>query len=100
MGTLAAVGFALAALLLLAAGAGLRSRGSMGDVPFYDAGDATDPAALARIVAASLVAFGALTLAFAAFEAVDGATETVVAAYAVAVMAIAIVTAGVTRKYE
>lgn len=100
MGTLAAAGFSLAALLLFAAGAGLLSRGSMNDVPLYDAGGATDPVALARVVALSLVVFGVLTLAFAVFEAVDGTTETVVAAYAVAVMAVAVVTAGFTRAYE
>jgi hypothetical protein len=41
-----------------------------------------------------------LTLAFAALEALDETTEAVVAAYAVAVMAVAIVTAGLTRTYE
>lgn len=100
MGTLAAVGFALAAVLLLAGAAGLRSRGSMDAIPLYDVEDTTDPVALARVVALSLGTFGVLTLAFAALEALDETTETVVAAYAVGVMAVAIVTAGFTRTYE
>lgn len=100
MGTLAAVGYALTAFLLLAAGAGLLSRGSMDIVPLYDAERATDPFALARVVALSLAAFGVLTLAFAVLEALDETTETVVAAYAVGVMAVAVITAGFTRKYE
>ena len=100
MGTLAAVGFALAGLLLLAVSVTLYSRESMAAVPFYDAADAENPVALARVVAVSLAAFGVFTLAFATLETLDATTETVVAAYTVAVMAVAVLTAGVTRTYE
>lgn len=100
MGVLAAVGYALAALVLLASGATLFSRESMAAVPLYDAADAADPVALARVVAVSLTTFGVLTMAFAAFELLDATTETVVASYAVAVLAVAVVAAGVTRTFE
>lgn len=100
MGTIAAAGYALVGVLLLAAGGVLYARESMAAVPFYDATRATDPVALSRLLAHSLVAFGALTLGFAALTLLDRTGEIVVAGYAVGVMAVAVVTAGVTRQYE
>jgi len=100
MGLLVAVAYAAIALALLAAGRALFVAESMDGVPFYDPADAEDPAALARVLGVSLVAFSLSTFAFAAFEAVERTTTIVVAAYTTLVLTVALLTATQTRKYE
>ncbi|MFB6269225.1 MAG: hypothetical protein ABEH83_04725 [Halobacterium sp.] len=100
MGIVAAAAYAAIAVALVAAGVALYSRGSMDAVPLFDPEAATDPVALARTIGVSLAAFGLVTLAFAAFEAVDETGVVVVAGYGVVVLVIALVTATRTRKYE
>lgn len=100
MGIVAAVVYGALGLALVAAGGALRARRSMADVPFYDPSDATDPEALAQVLGLSLSVLGIATLAFAAVEAFGGADGIVVAAYAVVVLTVALVTALQTRQYE
>ncbi|WP_336036942.1 hypothetical protein [Halobacterium yunchengense] len=100
MGTVAAAGYAALGLALAAAGLALRRAETMSPVPLYDESTATDPAALARVLGAALVAFGAATLAFAALEAVERTGVVVVAGYGVVVLTVALVTAARTRHYE
>lgn len=100
MGIVVAAVYAALAVLLIAGGVALVAQQSMAGVPMYDPETATDPTALARVLGLSLVAFGVATLAFAAVEAVDRTTVVTVAAYGVAVLGIAVLTAARTRKYE
>jgi hypothetical protein len=100
MGLVAGALYGVLGAARVAAGATLRARESMTSVPLYDPAAASDPAALARVVGASLVAFGAATLAFAALEGVDRTGGVVVAGDAVVVLAVALLTAARTRKYE
>lgn len=100
MGFAAAAAYGVLGTALLAAGATIRSQASMAGVPLYDADGATNPAALAGVVGASLAAFGVATLAFAAVEAVDRTSVVVVAGYAIAVLCIALAAGSRTRRYE
>jgi len=85
---------------LLAGGWALYSARSVDALPLYDAEEATDPAALAVVLALSLAAFGVATLAFAAVQAADRNSVVVVATYGVVVLCIALATAWRTRAYE
>ena len=100
MGIVVAAVYGTLGAALLAGGHSLYTTESMDPVPLYDPETATDPAALARVLGLSLVAFALATLAFAAFEALDQTTGVVVAGYAVVVLCIALLTAARTRKYE
>lgn len=100
MGIVAAAVYGTIGVALLAGGRVLYAAESMESVPLYDPETATNPAALARVLALSLAAFGLATVAFAAFEALDRTTGVVVSAYAVVVLCIALLTAVRTRKYE
>jgi hypothetical protein len=100
MGIVVAVVYTAIALALVAGGASLYSRASMDVVPLYDPDAATNPAALARVLGLSMLAFGVATLVFSALEAVDRTGVVVVATYGVAVLTIALVAATQTRKYE
>ncbi|MFB6072359.1 MAG: hypothetical protein ABEJ88_05250 [Halobacterium sp.] len=100
MGLVVAAAYAAIASALLAAGVALHSAETMDPVPLFDSSSATNPVALARVVGASLVAFGVATLAFAALEALDQTTTSVVAGYTTVVLVVALLTASRTRKYE
>lgn len=100
MGIVVAAAYATIGLALLAAAGALFAAESMDGVPLYDPATASNPAALARVLGLSLAAFAVVTLAFAAFEAVDRTTTPVVAGYTTLVLTIALLAATRTRKYE
>lgn len=100
MGLVAAAAYAAIGAALIGSGAALWTRESMDDVPLYDAASATNPAALARVLGLSLVAFGVSTLVFAGFEVVDRTSVVVVSAYGVVVLSVGVVAATRTREYE
>lgn len=100
MDVVAALPYAALAAALLAGGWALYRAGSMTAVPLYDAATASDPAALSVVLAASLAALGAVTLAFAGLHAAGRSSVVVVAGYGVVVLCIALGTAWRTRAYE
>lgn len=100
MGIVVAAAYAVIGFGLLAAGRSLLAAESMNGVPLYDPETASNPAALARVLALSLAAFAVATIAFAAFEAVDRTTTPVVAGYTTVVLTVALLAATRARKYE
>jgi hypothetical protein len=100
MDYVAAAPYGLLGVFLVVGGALLYAAESMAGVPLYEAGSASDPAALARVLGASLSAFGVSTLAFAALHALDRADVVVVASYGVVVLCTAFLTAWRVRPYE
>jgi len=100
MELVAATPYLALAAALLAGGWALYDAGSVEVLPLYDAEAATDPAALAVVLALSLVAFGVATLAFATVQAAGRNSVVVVAAYGVVVLCIALATAWRSRAYE
>lgn len=100
MDYVAAAPYGLLGVLLAVSGGLLYAAESMDGVPLYEAGSAADPAALARVLGVSLVAFGIATLAFAALRAVNQDDVVVVASYAVVVLCTALLTAWRAQPYE
>jgi hypothetical protein len=100
MDFVAAAPYGLLGVLLAVSGGLLYAAESMDGVPLYETGSAADPAALARVLGVSLVAFGASTLVFAGLRAVNRTDVVVVASYAVVVLCTALLTAWRARPYE
>jgi len=100
MELVAAAPYLALAAALFGGGWALYSARSVEPLPLYDAETATDPAALAGVLARSLTAFGVATLAFAAVRATSRGSVVVVATYGVVVLCIALATAWRTRAYE
>lgn len=100
MELVAAAPYLALSVALFAGGWALYSAGSVDALPLYDADAATDPDALAVVLALSLTAFGVATLAFAGIQATGQNSVVVVATYGVVVLCIALGTAWRTRAYE
>ena len=100
MELVAAAPYLALAAALFGGGWALYSAGSVDALPLYDAEAASDPAALAIVLALSLTAFGVATLAFAGVQATGRNSVVVVATYGVVVLSIALATAWRTRAYE
>lgn len=100
MELVAAAPYVALAVALFAGGWALYDAGSVDALPLYDAETATDPAALAAVLALSLTALGVATLAFAGVQAAGRNSVVVVATYGVVVLCVALATAWRTRAYE